>query len=73
MPAHRIGTERLLGYIEQHQGGLPARVKAENRLKEFWPIWSRPQELRTDVMERAAITECIERGGKQCYVTSCSE
>jgi hypothetical protein len=50
MPAHRIGTERLLGYIEQHQGGLPARVKAENRLKEFWPIWSRPQELRTDVM-----------------------
>jgi hypothetical protein len=50
MPAHRIGTERLLCYIEQHQGGLPARVKAENRLKEFWPIWSRPQELRTDVM-----------------------
>lgn len=41
-----IDTARLLAYVEKHRGGLPARVKAENRLKEFWPIWSRPQELR---------------------------
>lgn len=46
-----IDTARLLAYIEKHRGGLPARVKAENRLKEFWPIWSRPQELRPDTKE----------------------
>jgi hypothetical protein len=40
-----IGTARLLDYVEKYQGGLPARVKAENRLREFWPIWSKPQEL----------------------------
>ncbi|WP_369720339.1 hypothetical protein AB8Z38_24600 [Bradyrhizobium sp. LLZ17] len=39
-----IGRARLLDYIEKHQGGLPARVKAENRLREFWPIWSRAPE-----------------------------
>lgn len=41
-----IDTARLLAFVEKHRGGMPARVKAENRLKEFWPIWSRPQELR---------------------------
>jgi hypothetical protein len=40
-----IGTARLLDYVEKYQGGLPARVKAQNRLKEYWPIWSKPQEL----------------------------
>jgi hypothetical protein len=40
-----IGTARLLDYVEKYQGGLPARVKAQNRLKEYWPIWSEPQEL----------------------------
>lgn len=44
-----IDTARLLAYIEKHRGGLPARVKAENRLKEFWPKWSEPQELRPDM------------------------
>ncbi|MBR0792162.1 hypothetical protein JQ631_24015 [Bradyrhizobium manausense] len=39
-----IGTERLLDYIEKYQGGLPARVKAKNRLRELWPIWSEPQD-----------------------------
>lgn len=34
-----IGTARLLQYVEKYQGGLPARVKAENRLKNIWPIW----------------------------------
>jgi hypothetical protein len=29
-----IGTARLLDYVEKYQGELPARVKAENRLKE---------------------------------------
>src|SRR4051794_31533617 len=36
-----IKTAQLLAYIGKYRGGLPARVKAENRLKEFWPIWSR--------------------------------
>jgi X-X-X-Leu-X-X-Gly heptad repeat protein len=49
-----IGKARLLDYVERHQGGLPARVKAENRLKEYWSIWSRAPELRPDVNERAA-------------------
>ncbi|MGY4291485.1 hypothetical protein ACVWXO_010751 [Bradyrhizobium sp. LM2.7] len=40
-----IGTARLLDYIEKHQGGLPARVKAENRLREYWPRWSEHPEL----------------------------
>jgi hypothetical protein len=35
-----LGTARPLDYIERYQGGLPARVKAENRLKEYWAIWS---------------------------------
>jgi hypothetical protein len=48
-----LGTARLLDYVEKYQGGLPARVKAENRLREYWPIWSEPQELRPDVKERA--------------------
>ena len=29
-------TRRLLPYIEAHCGGFPARVKAENRWKEYW-------------------------------------
>jgi hypothetical protein len=37
-----IGTVRLLDYVEKYQGGLPARVKAENLLREYWPIWSEP-------------------------------
>jgi hypothetical protein len=40
-----IGRVRLLDYVEKYQGGLPARVKAENLLKKYWPIWSEPQEL----------------------------
>jgi hypothetical protein len=27
-----LGTARLLDYVEKHQGGFPARVKAENLL-----------------------------------------
>lgn len=41
-----IGTARLLAYVEMYRGGLPARVKAENRLKEYWPIWSQAEDLR---------------------------
>jgi hypothetical protein len=40
-----LGTTRLLDYIEKYQGGLPARVKAQNRLKEYWSIWSGPEKL----------------------------
>jgi hypothetical protein len=40
-----IGTARLLDYVEKFQGGLPARVKAENLLKKHWSIWSEPREL----------------------------
>ncbi|MCA6097636.1 hypothetical protein [Bradyrhizobium australafricanum] len=40
-----IGTARLLNYLERHQGGRPERVKAENRLKQHWPIWSQAREL----------------------------
>jgi hypothetical protein len=40
-----IGTDRLLTYIEKYRGGLPARVKAENRLKEYWLRWSQTPEL----------------------------
>jgi hypothetical protein len=46
-----IGTARLLDYIEKHQGGRYARVKVENRLREFWPIWSEPQELCRGMQE----------------------
>jgi len=46
-----IGTARLLDYIEKYQGGLPARANAENRLREFWPIWSEPRELRPGMKE----------------------
>ena len=48
-----LGTARLLEYVEKYQGRLPARVKAENLLREYWPIWSGPPELRGDVKERA--------------------
>jgi hypothetical protein len=41
-----LGTVRLLDFVEKYQGGLPARVKAENRLREYWSILSEPQELR---------------------------
>jgi hypothetical protein len=44
----------LLGYVEERCGGFPARVKAENRLKEYWPKWSQAPELRTAAKERAA-------------------
>jgi hypothetical protein len=37
-----IDTARLFAYIEKHRGGLSARLKAENRLREFWPNWSEP-------------------------------
>jgi hypothetical protein len=46
-----IGTARLLDYIEKHQGGRYARVKVENRLREFWPIWLEPRELRPGMKE----------------------
>jgi hypothetical protein len=40
-----IGRDRLFGYIEENQG-LPARVKAQNRLKEYWPVCSQVKEFR---------------------------
>jgi hypothetical protein len=40
-----IDTALLFAYVEKYRGGLPARVKAENRLKEQWPKWSEPPEL----------------------------
>jgi hypothetical protein len=49
-----IDTARLLAYVEKHRGGLPAKATAETRLKEYWPIWSQPQELRVEVKERSA-------------------
>ncbi|MGY3496757.1 hypothetical protein [Bradyrhizobium sp. USDA 4502] len=42
-----IDTARLLAYVDKHRGGASARVKAERRLREFWPMWSEPQELRS--------------------------
>src|SRR5438445_7947526 len=39
-----IGTARLLDFVEK-QDGFPARVKAENRLRELWPNWSKQYEL----------------------------
>jgi hypothetical protein len=49
-----IDTARLFAYVEKHRGGPSAKSRAETRLKENWPIWSQPQELRVDVKERAA-------------------
>jgi hypothetical protein len=49
-----ISTARLLAYVEEHCGGKPERVKAENLLKEYWPKWSQAPELRTVAKERAA-------------------
>jgi hypothetical protein len=49
-----ICTSRLLAYVEEHCGGKPARVRAENRFKEYWPKWSQAPELRTEPKERAA-------------------
>ena len=49
-----ISRRRLFAHIEAHCGGRPARVKAENLWKEYWPRWSQPQELRTDSKGRAA-------------------
>jgi hypothetical protein len=49
-----ICTSRLLAYVEEHCGGMPARVKAKNRLDEFWPKWSHVPELRTETKQRAA-------------------
>ncbi len=40
-----VDTARLFAYVEKHRGGLPARVKAESRLREYWSTWSEPQEL----------------------------
>jgi hypothetical protein len=37
-----LGTGRMLDYIEKHQGGPHARVKAESQLKKYWPSWSQP-------------------------------
>lgn len=47
-----VDTARLFAYVEKHRGGSPTRVKAEARLREFWPIWSEPQELRPDPASR---------------------
>jgi hypothetical protein len=44
-----VDVSRLLAYVEKHRGGLPARVKGENLLKKYWPIWSGPQKLCPDV------------------------
>lgn len=49
-----IGRARLLDYVEKYQGGLPARVKAQNRLREFWPRWSEPSEDRLGLESRRA-------------------
>jgi hypothetical protein len=46
-----LGTVRLLDYVEKYQGGLPARVKAENLLKKYWPTWSKPQGLCPGIKE----------------------
>jgi hypothetical protein len=48
-----IDTARLLAYVEKHRGGSSARVKAENRLKEFWSMWSEAQDLRAEAREPA--------------------
>lgn len=37
-----IDTARLLAYVEKHRGGQSAKARAENRLTEYWPIWSQP-------------------------------
>jgi len=52
-----IDTARLFAYVAKHRGGLSARVKAESRLREFWPIWSEPQGPRPTNMEGARRVE----------------
>jgi hypothetical protein len=49
-----IIKSRLLAYVEEHCGGKPERVKAENLLKEYWPKWSQSPELPKEVKERVA-------------------
>jgi hypothetical protein len=49
-----VCRSRLFAYLENHCGGLPARVRADNRFKEYWPKWSQAPELRTETKERAA-------------------
>ena len=48
-----IVTADLLAFIQKQRGGLPARVKAENRLRECSAKWSEPQELRSGEAGRA--------------------
>jgi hypothetical protein len=47
-----VDTARLFAYVEKHRGGFPARVKAQNRLSEYWPIWSEPRELCPGMKEQ---------------------
>jgi len=64
-----IGKARLLDYVEKYQGGLPARVKAENLLREYWPKWSEPQELRANVKKRGTWGPVISApGGKPDFL-----
>jgi hypothetical protein len=49
-----ISKTALFAYLEEHGGGFPERVKAENRFRELWPRWSQAQELRTETKARAA-------------------
>ncbi|UPT97746.1 hypothetical protein J4G48_0006530 [Bradyrhizobium barranii subsp. apii] len=46
-----IDTARLFAYVQKYRGGLSARLKAESRLREFWSVWSEPQELRPGMKE----------------------
>ncbi|MBR0900980.1 hypothetical protein JQ616_38995 [Bradyrhizobium tropiciagri] len=41
-----IDTARLFAYVDKRRGGPSARVIAVDRLRAFWPIWSKPQKLR---------------------------
>ena len=47
-----VDTARLFAYVEKHRGGFSARVKAQNRLRDHWPIWSEPQELCPGMKEQ---------------------
>lgn len=47
-----IDTARLLAFVEKHRGGPSVKAKAENQLKEYWPIWS--QELCVNLKKRTA-------------------
>ncbi|WP_407174429.1 hypothetical protein [Bradyrhizobium sp. STM 3562] len=49
-----VSKSRLLAYVEEHCGGKPARVKAENLFKEYWPKWSQAPEVRAATKERVA-------------------